>query len=78
VEYLVGIFSQAEAALLLDRIWCNEASWHSSGRKPRPTEELAVVVISSSGKGTDPLKAWKQKSPEADLISLIRTGERAT
>ena len=46
------------------RIWCSEASCHSSGCKSRRQRSpVAVVVISSDGKGDRPVGSLDVKAP---------------
>src|SRR6266480_2704536 len=47
------------------RIWCSEASCHSSGCKSRQQRSpVAVVVISSNGEGDRAVESLEVKAPE--------------
>ena len=61
------------------RIWCSEASCHSSGCKSRQHRSpVDAVVISSDGKGDRPVESLEVKAPGGWETSQIRTGGRAT
>ena len=64
---------------LCQQVWCSEASCHSSGCKSHQQRSpVAVVVITSNGKGDRPVGSLVVKVPDGREIGRIRTGGQAT
>jgi hypothetical protein len=58
---------------------CSEASCHSSGCKSHQQRSpVAVVVITSNGKGDRPVGSLVVKVPDGREAGRIRTGGQAT
>src|SRR5215469_3039185 len=61
------------ASIGLVRIWCSEASCHSSGCKSRQHRSpVDAVVISSDGKGDRPVESLEVKAPDGWETGQIR------
>src|SRR6516225_589064 len=61
------------------RIWCSEASCHSSGCKSRQHRSpVDAVVISNDGEGDRAVESLEVKAPVGRATGQIRTGGRAS
>src|SRR3954470_10637768 len=60
------------------RIWCSEASCHSCGKSRQQRSPVAVVVISSGGKGDQPVGSLDVKAPGGwgNSVRSVQGGEQ--